>query len=334
MAMYFKDGKRIRVKKGSKKYKELTEDKPKKSTTAKPIVLDKRGVETKAGQRSSDVIQLGKKPEVQTKKTGIAAYREKKTIGGYATKILTSPKTTVVLGTTLATMLGAGAATGALKSAQAGGKLLPSAMAKMGTRVNVNAIGKAAGLTSKQTAALARQIGRERINVLARYAVNPKSSSLTKKLFIGLGFTALGASIAKDILGTYPFAGFIKEEALQTLSIPIMKAIDADDMETAREQMELVDELLANKEAIKDKIPYVNVLKSLDEFFAAAEKTNEAWKEIINATEEKPSFAEEKAAADEEAKQRDLAEMQWKSEYYALIREGKFEEAEELLQSQ
>jgi len=43
---------------------------------------------------------------------------------------------------------------------------------------------------------------------------------------------------------------------------------------------------------------------------------------------------ERDVTAKEEDKETDLAEMQWKSEYYALIRDGKFEEAEELLSAQ
>ena len=44
------------------------------------------------------------------KKTGIAAYREKKGVLPFLTRVITSPKTTLALGATLATLLTAGAA--------------------------------------------------------------------------------------------------------------------------------------------------------------------------------------------------------------------------------
>jgi len=50
-------------------------------------------------------------------KTGIAAFREKPTFLGRVVKVLTSPKTTVVLGGTLATLVTAGAVAPALTSA-------------------------------------------------------------------------------------------------------------------------------------------------------------------------------------------------------------------------
>ena len=52
------------------------------------------------------------------------------------------------------------------------------------------------------------------------------------------------------------------------------------------------------------------------------------------ATPAKETFEESSKRLAEESRQKDLEEMQWKAEYYQLIREGKFEEAQELLDSQ
>ena len=68
------------------------------------------------------------------------------------------------------------------------------------------------------------------------------------------------------------------------------------------------------------------------DFAKSRRETDEAARERdITAREEDTAFFDKQ---EEEKKEEDLAEMQWKSEYYALIREGKFEEAEELLQAQ
>jgi len=308
--------------------KEKTNEKKEKPEVRKDkIILDKRGVETGVGQKSSEIKQTppalslkgignliaGKDIKIgdKTIKTG-AGEKKDLTYNIFPGIISGFPKS---VPTTLATTL-------------------PAKLAQIGKKIDVDAIGKAAGLTSKQTAALAKQVGRERINVLARWAVNSKTTSLTTSLLTKTFSMTTNPAFIISAIGSYPFAGFIKEEALQTLSIPILQAISRGDLETAKKLTKEVDIMVAEQNNLLDVIPFVNIMKRLKEFFKAAGKANEAWKSIILTTEEKPSFTEERAAADEEARQRELAEMQWKAEYYNLIREGKFEEANELLQSQ
>ena len=252
----------------------------------------------------------------------------------------------------------------------------------IGKQINVNQIGKSAGLTKSQTAALAKQIGRERINVLARHAVNPKSTSLTKSIIKGVG----GSAALVGVIGSYPFAGFIKEESLQTLGFATRTAQnmgDVEGMETAiKEQEEILNPDAMDK--LISVIPYANVVKQLKDFYKSAsakleqdkkfleQKRNEEpeedkWAKIY---EEQEARREEQRASDEEywegikesqekareegreedaqywndvrerneeakklADQEDLEEMEWKAEYYDLIRQGKYEEAQALLES-
>jgi len=92
---------------------------------------------------------------LQPVKTGIAAYREKKGVLPFLTKVITSPKTTLALGATLATLLTAGAlapaATGAaLRAAPAvaGKTLLKTGKALVPTTLK----GKAAAFIAVPTA--------------------------------------------------------------------------------------------------------------------------------------------------------------------------------------
>jgi flagellar biosynthesis/type III secretory pathway protein FliH len=263
-------------------------------------------------------------------KTGIAEFRERDTIAGKAVKVLSSPKTTVALGGILAGLLTMGGATGAVLGA--GERAVITRTATM--------INKPLTSMTTQRAFVGRGTSAT-VNKLFNYSVNQKTIGLTKSLLTKTFTTIKNPAFIIGAIGSYPFANFVKEEALQTLSIPIMQALKEGDVETARTQITEVDKMLAEKNNLLDKIPYANVLKRLNEFFEAAKTSNDAWKNIISTAEQnaveqanEPTFAEERATADEEARQRDLTEMQWKAEYYALIREGKFEEADELLQSQ
>jgi len=74
-------------------------------------------------------------------------------------------------------------------------------------------------------------------------------------------------------IGSYPFAGFIKEEALQTIGFATRSAIQSGDIEGADEAIELQKQILDPSlwSEIKSKIPYVNVLSSLDDFYKSAQ---------------------------------------------------------------
>ncbi len=103
---------------------------------------------------------------------------------------------------------------------------------------------------------------------LARFANNLKSQILTgaflkKKNLAGL----------VGVIGTYPFAGFIKEEALQTLSFGFKTANDNDDLEGMGEAIQNQEELL-NPEgwtSLIASIPFANIIVQLKSFFKAAQ---------------------------------------------------------------
>ncbi len=218
--------------------------------------------------------------------------------------------------------------------------------------------------------------------VAARYATNTKSLGLTQKL---LKFAKSPAGII-SIIGSYPFAGFIKEEAIQTIGMGFFQASQNNDTEGMEKAIKEQEDILnaSTFEKIISAIPYANVLKQLKDFFKAArikleidkgilqkklteETDEEKWERIYQEREERrreqraedekyweevqeslANAREEKRAEDErywseiheenrkrkeEAAQEDLEEMAWKAEYYNLIREGKYDEAQALLES-
>ena len=81
----------------------------------------------------------------------------------------------------------------------------------------------------------------------------------------------LGFTIAA-IVGSYPFAGFFREEALQTIDFGVRTAKEAGDFEGEKEAIEFQEELLNTElwEKIVFLIPYVNVSKEILGFIKAA----------------------------------------------------------------
>ena len=298
---------------------------------------------------------------LEPKKTGIAAYREKKGFLPGLTKVMTSPLTTAVLGTTLVSLLtfGGGAA--------AGGRAVI-------TRTATQLFGKRMSMTTqrafigKGTASGVNKIFHITRPIATRFATNAKSIALTNSL---LSRVVTNPAFIIGAIGSYPFAYFIKEEALQTLNIAIFKATEAGDFEGANKLIKNVDEMVVNQGEILGWIPYVNVLDKLigkKGFFSMAALANEEWKRVIAIKEAELSgeketpFAKQRRTVDEAARERELAEreedeeywediqkekeererkaserdikeMAWKAEYYNLIREKRYAEAEELLRS-
>lgn len=163
--------------------------------------------------------------------------------------------------------------------------------------------------------------------VATRFASNTKSSGLTTSLLKRVGLSSTGAGILLATIGTYPFAGFIKEEALQTLNFPIARAVQAGDFEGASNLINEVDEIVNAQNDIIDKIPYVNVIKNLKLFMKSTEEANNEWKRLLNI--ERGVVTGEVLS---ESRRRQLLEREIDSEYFRLIREKRFDEAEELLQ--
>ncbi len=216
------------------------------------------------------------------------------------------------------------------------GVTLTRRLSQIGKRINVDALGKTAGLSKAQTKALAVQIGRERINVLARYAVNPKSAVLTTGFFLKLGLTVAGASLLKDAIGTYPFAGFLKEEAVQTLGFGFNVARQAGDIEGMQAAVDMQREIVEAGRNIVDLIPYANVQKQVKQFMEAAAVSLEIFQREIDSLKAggESGFEQTRRESDEAARVRSLEAQQIDAEYFRLIREGKFDEAQELLDTE
>ena len=331
------------------------------------------GAETpqiKPGIGQKPTIDLGKwKP-----KTGIAAYRER---GGFlpgVVKAITSPLTTAVLGATLVSLLtfGGGAAALGFGTRAAATVGVTARITRTATLLQ-GALRGTSMTTQRAFVGRTAASGIDKIfhavrPTATRFATNPKSIALTKSFLVKLGLGIGAAGITLGAVGTYPFSNFIKEEALQTLNIPIFKAVNAGDLEGAEILIKEVDEMLEQEKTFMDKIPYLNVQKSLQGYFTAARIANEEWKRVISirkqelSGERETQFARERRETDEAARERELAEreedeeyweqiqkereekereaserekeeMAWKAEYYNLIREGRYEEAEELLKA-
>jgi hypothetical protein len=89
---------------------------------------------------------------------------------------------------------------------------------------------------------------------------------------VGAGVATAGAGTLMGVIGSYPFAGFIKEEALQTLGLGVSAALSIGDFAGAEEAIAFQKELLNPSiwEQIKSKVPFVNVLNNLNDFYASA----------------------------------------------------------------
>lgn len=92
----------------------------------------------------------------------------------------------------------------------------------------------------------------------------------------GLAGAVVGA------IGSWPFAGFIEEEAIQSLQFALTSAIRNGDIEGADRAIEELEEILNPDlwDKIKFAIPYVNILDKLDKFRSAAVTSVEIQKQI------------------------------------------------------
>lgn len=237
-------------------------------------------------------------PEPKPNYFSLKEYRQRNTIGGKIAKVMTSPMTTAGLGLTLAGLLATPAGTAAASSLIGGGiestglrglfarqvalNTARKEFATAGGKVGLANIQNIFKLTNRQTAGLARELGRQRIAGVAgaitgRFGTNPKTIGLTSNLLSK--FTG-NAALVLSAIGSYPFAGFIKEEALQTLSMGFQTASENNDIEGMAVALEEQRELLKAR-GIVDFIPYANVVKELNSFFNAAVKKNKIDEKIF-----------------------------------------------------
>jgi len=190
----------------------------------------------------------------------------------------------------------------------------------------------------------------------ARFATNAKSIGLTKSWFSKLG----GVPALIAVIGSYPFAGFIKEESLQTLSFGVKSARYAGNLEGEQVAIDAINEILDPSvwQQIFNKVPFANVLSQLKSFYESAITKNELdqqsldKRKAIQEGEIESDFAQERRVTDEAARERELAQREEDTAFFAeqeatrmeeekriaildqqiwrLRREGKFDEADEL----
>lgn len=220
---------------------------------------------------------------------------------------------------------------------------------------------KMAGKASTLTRGKLVTVPRVAPNVI-KYVTNPKTVGLSKSLIAKVG----GSAVLVGIIGSYPFAGFIKEESLQTLSFAVKSARDSGNLEDEQMAIDEVNEILnpAVWSSLLGIIPYANVVNQLIDFYKAAATKNEIDQNSLDkrraeAEGQETDFQRERRVSDEQARERELAEREEDKEYYAgiekekeeketakkeedervalieqqvwrLRREGKFDEADEL----
>jgi len=105
-----------------------------------------------------------------------------------------------------------------------------------------------------------------------------KTTSYLGKLAKATTKPAFVATTLLSAIGSYPFSGFIKEEALQTISFGIKTSIDNEDVEGAEKSLQLANEVL-NPDVwgqIISTVPYLNIQRQLQNFFKAAALKMEA----------------------------------------------------------
>lgn len=116
------------------------------------------------------------------------------------------------------------------------------------------------------------------------YAVNTATIATTASLLAKIGLTLSATGLLIGTIGSYPFAGFIKEEALQTLGFGVRSAIENGDLEGAEIAIAMQEEILnpTLQDKLKNLIPYKNVLNQLKDFYTSARIKLAIDKEVIN----------------------------------------------------
>lgn len=311
-----------------KRQKERPDKSSKEKRKEREEEIEKRKIESK----TAPVVKLTPKPK---EKTGLAKLREEDTITGKLIRATTDWRTTVALVGTLATIgIGAGviAWAGAKGAVGATGLITHQVTAKGMTQVAQRAfVGKA----SHQIPSALNKIFHTVRPVATRFATNKKSYALTTKLLSKTGMSMGAAGILLGAIGSYPFAGFIKEEALQTLGFGFNTAKNINDVEGMELAIEETEEILNAVPGILSKIPYANVLKQLSTFFEAArvkleidKRTfEEAKRDIEDKGEFETSF--EKSAREREERDIEFKESEKERHERQEERDRAFMEAQE-----
>ncbi len=308
----------------------------KKGTKTKEQLQQKADAKTARAEVKSGT----SKRKVTTLPT-IKAEPQKKSLGQKALGVLTSPKTTVALATTL--IPGGLAAKGAGAAAKAGTATVTGTVA--GHRLIQTAAGAEKLVGFGVRSATRNFVGKpaipKNINKLfhavrptaSRFAVNSKTQGLTTSLLAKKGMSLRAASIVVAGGSTYPFARFELAEATDKIGIAIFTASQAGDNEEVDRLVEVMNEMLDFSvwENIISGIPLLNVAQSVTKNLEAAVISAKSIQETVGTKKDSNT---EFAESQEQARQTKLEQRERDSEYFQLIREEKFEEADELLQSE
>jgi len=161
----------------------------------------------------------------------------------------------------------------------------------------------------------------------ATFPANSKNIRMTtswlSKTAIALGITTAAAGGIMTVIGTYPFAGFIKEEALQTLGMGVKSALNNDDLENADAALALEKDILNEEvwEEIKSKIPFVNILDNLDDFYQAAKLKVVIDEKVVDDKRRQLETGETEDQKWERIKEEQAAEDQANIDYYNTERQ-------------
>ena len=319
----------------------------------------KAGKETSAS--ASNRLEKKKKPVIKLKgkkkKKGVV-----RKLAEAQVKVAGSLKTTAVLGTALTGLVGGAGAVAGVRAGLAtrAGTGLVSRTAIFGAGNQLRSITTqraAVGKAAHQAPKILNKIANTVRPQAARFATNQKSSGLTKSFLLKAGMST-GIGLFVGAVGSYPFAGFIKEEAVQQTGFAFNSAERNNDIEGMELAIEATRDILGNIPTIIEQIPYNNIIVQLRGYFeAVAVKLNQDERTLAIKREEidDPTFEEQRISSEESARERELKrreedteffekqreesrareleDRQQQAEYFRLIREGRFEEAQELLDS-
>lgn len=149
----------------------------------------------------------------------------------------------------------------------------------------------------------------EKAKVVEKFASNPQTIGLTGKVLIGAGVSIGAVSLTLNVLGTYPYAGFIKEESLQTLSFATRTALQNEDVEGAEAALALQEEFLNTERTILQQVPHSNTYTELQDFYKAARLKTEVDRKALETLRAKLA-AGETETTDVERLERDITEQQ------------------------
>jgi hypothetical protein len=209
----------------------------------------------------------------------------------------------------------------------AGGSVInvgKSMIAKLTAKSAGSTIAKAAaGQTVKKSAAIATNT----VNAAKTTSWLSKIAGATVKS------PAFVVSAIVGAIGSYPFAGFLKEEALQTLGMATKTAIENGDIAGAEKAYQQQQELLNPDlwKQILGAVPFANTMSALEDFYKAAANKNEQDRVTIeqmktNTTKaQNDKIANEKYYSDLRKEQENYEAKKRKDmeDYYASIDEKK-----------